>query len=56
MASAELFMIKGVIASLPDADRDLVNECAEKLRAIIKEYGDQGMCAIALVAIEMNNG
>lgn len=56
MVSPELLMIRGVIASLPEAERSLAIECAEKLRLVIGEYGDVGMCALALVALEKQDG
>jgi len=45
-------MFKGAIGEMSEAEQDRVRECADKLRTMIKEYGDHGLIAMALVAIE----
>lgn len=50
----ERLVIKGTIAELPEADRAKVEECAEKLRQAIGEYGPFGLVALALVVVEQD--
>jgi hypothetical protein len=47
-----LTMIRGVIAELPTEQQAQVKECADKLRAAIAEYGENGTVAMALVGAE----
>lgn len=45
-------MFHATINQLPDDARGKVIECAQRLRAIIKEYGDMGNVALGLVGAE----
>ena len=47
-----LLSLKGAISEMPEENRARVHECAGKLRATIREYGDIGLIAEALVGIE----
>lgn len=51
-----LTMTIGAIAQMPKDDQDKVHACAEKLRHDIKEAGDHGIMALALVGAEMQKG
>lgn len=48
-----VFMIKGVIASLPAADAEAVNELAEHIRQCVTKAGEIGPLAVALVGAEL---
>jgi hypothetical protein len=48
-----LTIFRGVIAGLPPEQQSKVIECADKIKAIIKEYGDEGQCACGLVGAEL---
>jgi len=50
--TAALLMMKGVIAALPQADRDGVELAATKIRQIVALHNDHGQLALALVALE----
>jgi hypothetical protein len=52
MASIEKLLVKGVISELPVSDQVLIKECAEKIRAVIAEYGDHGYIALTLVVTD----
>jgi len=56
-AKMAVFMVKGMIAEAPEAERNAVNAAADKIRtviqAVIAEYGDHGRLAASLVAVEM---
>ena len=47
-----LLVIKGVIADLPDADRQGVLLAAAKLREVVALHNDHGTLALALVGAE----
>lgn len=47
-----LLLIKGVISDLSDADQKKVKQCADQLKATIKEAGIYGKLALALVGAE----
>jgi len=49
-----LTLMRGAIAGLPAEQQAKVQECAEKLRALVKEYGDEGKCACGLVGAELS--
>ncbi len=49
-----LFLIRGAIASLPEADRQAVELAAAKLRELVKEHNDHGAMALALVGAELD--
>lgn len=55
MDNINVLLIRGVIAGLDEQQQARVKECADKLRAIVTEYGDQGLglMAIALVGTEL---
>ncbi len=48
-----LLIIKGVIAELPDADRQGVELAAAKLREVVLLHNDHGKMALALVGAEL---
>jgi hypothetical protein len=45
--------IKGLIHDLSPADKDKVAACTDKLRAMLKEDGECGVIAFALVGAEI---
>jgi hypothetical protein len=47
-----LLIIRGAIASLPEADRKGVELVAQKLREMVATHNDHGRMALALVASE----
>lgn len=47
-------IIKGVVAELPQSDREKVEACADKLRQVIAENGQFGFVALALVVSEQD--
>lgn len=50
---AALLMLKGVISDMPEADRAVIADCADQLRAIVEAQGDLGVVAFALVSAEL---
>lgn len=51
MSQTELFIIKGMIASLPEEDQKKVFECADAINLTIDQFGDMGIMAMALVGL-----
>lgn len=47
-----VLVLQDEISKTPPAVRDKVNAAAEKLRAVLAEYGDEGTVALTLVACE----
>lgn len=47
-----LLAVKGAIFDLPAADQKTVKQCADQLKAAIKEAGVYGVLALALVGAE----
>jgi hypothetical protein len=45
-------MIHGIISQMPKDTQAKIHECADKLRAAIAEYGENGTVAMALVGAE----
>lgn len=50
---AQLLLLKGAITDLPLESQQKVQEAKEKLSAIIKDFGDEGRVALALVGMEI---
>lgn len=48
-----LMIMRGAVYQLPEEDRKRVEECADKMRALVEEYGEAGVCAASLVALEL---
>ena len=48
-----LLIIRGELASLPEADRKGVELAAQKLREVVATHNDHGCLALALVAAEL---
>lgn len=48
-------MLKGMLAETPPEFRDRVYEAADKIRAIVTEYGEQGTVGLTLVAAEIGS-
>ncbi len=44
--------IKAMVTELPPCDQRTIFECADKIRATIKDYGQHGMTALAIVGSE----
>lgn len=44
-----LLVLKGMITELPQEQQDKIKECVEKLTITIKDYGDVGQMAIAII-------
>lgn len=52
MTPANIIM-RGLLSTADPADREKIEECAAKIRAVLAEYGDNGIIAIALVGTEL---
>ena len=50
---AAVLMLKGLISEMPEADRAVIADCAAQLKAIVKDQGDAGLIALALVTAEL---
>lgn len=50
---ATLLMIKGAIFDLPSIDQEKVADAANRIRAVISEFGAAGVMAAALVSAEI---
>lgn len=48
-----LLLLKGAISEASPAEQAKINSAADKLRAVVAEYGDEGTVALALVGSEM---
>ncbi|MFA5936519.1 MAG: hypothetical protein WC822_01430 [Candidatus Paceibacterota bacterium] len=48
-----LLMMRGLVAGLPAEQQKKVTECIEKIRSLVKEYGDDGVIACQLVGAEL---
>ncbi len=48
----ELFYVRGMIASLPKEQQQLVNDAAGQIRGVITSLGEVGPVALALIAME----
>jgi len=48
-----LLMVRGAIAGFPSEQQAKIAECAEKIRALVKEYKEEGEMACGLVAAEL---
>jgi hypothetical protein len=48
-----LLLIRGTVASLPEADQAYVKEAKSRIESIRVEFGDAGTLAIALIGAEM---
>ena len=53
--NVDLLLLKGAISEMTPAEQEKVKACAEKLRAVLAEYGDYGQLALALVGIELSD-
>ena len=49
-----LIMIRGAIFGMPPETQVKVEECAIKMRSLVKEYGAPGEIAVALVGAELS--
>lgn len=47
------YMIRGIIADLPEDEIKQTEECKQKLTSIMEEYGDQGILALSLLGAEL---
>ena len=52
--NAQNLIIKGIVSDMPEADRTKIKECEEKIRALLKEYGEHGLMALAVVGSEQS--
>ncbi len=50
---ATLLMIKGAIFDMPSANQQKISDAANKIRAVISEFGTEGVMAAALVSAEI---
>lgn len=53
--NAAVYILKGLISELSDAEKAQVEEAAAKLREIVSTYGDCGFLALSLVANELGD-
>lgn len=51
-ARAEQLLLKGMLSELPEAQRAHIELVAEQLRQVIKDAGDDGFMALAIVGFE----
>lgn len=49
---ANLYYLRGVIASGPQEMQNKVAEAAEQLRDVVNRHGDEGVIALSLVVAE----
>jgi hypothetical protein len=47
-----LLLVRGTIASLPEADRKGIELAAQKLREVVLHHNDHGVMALVLVSAE----
>lgn len=52
-AQAHLLMMKGAMSEMTEAERTKINEVAAAIRALVKDNGDEGLVAIAIVGLEI---
>lgn len=48
-------MLRGLLLEMPQENRDRVLECVEKIKAAVKEAGDEGVIALSMAATEMGD-
>lgn len=48
-----LLLLMGALAGMDRADQEQVKSCADKLRSVIAEHGDNGILALGLVGAEL---
>lgn len=49
---SELLMLKGIISEMPEESKIKIKEASEKIKAVVTEYGDEGLIALALTGGE----
>lgn len=49
----ELYMMRGMVASLPKEQQELIESAAGKIRTLAADLGEPGTLGIALVAMEL---
>ena len=47
-------LLSGMISKMPEEEQKKTRECAEKIRAVVKEYGDCGTIALTLLSLEIS--
>lgn len=45
--------LKGAVSEMPFIEREKIAECKAKFDALVKEYGDAGLIALAMIGMEM---
>ena len=50
---ADLIVIRGVIAGMPEDDQQKIKAAAEDLRATMDKHGDHGIAGLALLGAEI---
>lgn len=53
--SAALLILNGMLADAPQESRDKVQEARDKIVAIVQEFGDEGLVALAMVGAEFED-
>lgn len=53
---AQLLILKGIVAGMPEADQTAVATAKEKIEAVLKEHGEPAGIALALIGFEMAAG
>lgn len=48
-----LYAIKGQIAELPEETQAQIQECSNRMRLLVEEYGPSALMAIALLGAEL---
>ena len=51
-----VLLIRGTIASLPDENRKMAEDCYRDLSAMVRKYGTPAYLAIALIGAELAEG
>jgi len=51
-ARAEQLLLKGLMSELPEAQRAHIELVAEQLRQLLRDAGDDGLMALAIVGFE----
>lgn len=50
--AAALLMVKGIVSDLSADAQAKVRECHTRLQAVVTEYGDEGLIALAMLGLE----
>ena len=54
MSSAQLLLIKGAVSELSEVEQKQVQNAKEAIKQVIEQHGDQGLIALAWLAVELS--